>query len=277
MVFRFDILLMLTALMAAGSGSPRGPWVVYYSDAARPEEFRGYDLVVFDGDIHPPLKPISAKGSVVLGYLSLCEVERHRKWFAAARDSGLLVGENPDWPGSYFVDLREPRWRKIVAGQLAPEIMAQGFQGLFLDTLDDAADLERRDPRKFRGMKAAAVQLVRDIRRDSPAATLMVNRGYDLVPEVAASVNIVLGESVYGTYDFATRSYHRVPSAEYRQQVALLTGLRSIKPSLRICTLDYWDPADRVGIRQVYREERSHGFDPYVGTISLDRLVKEPR
>jgi uncharacterized protein (TIGR01370 family) len=277
MVLRFDILLMLTFVMAAGTGSPRRLWAVYYSDVAQPKEFRGYDLVVFDGDVHPPLKPISANGSVVLGYLSLCEVERHRKWFTAARDSGLLVGENPNWRGSYFIDLRDARWRKIVVGQLVPEVLAQGFQGLFLDTLDDAADLERRDPRTFRGMKAAAVQLVRDIRTAAPTATLMVNRGYDLLPEIARSIDIVLGESVYGTYDFAAKTYRRVPGAEYRQQVTRLTGLRSIKPSLRICTLDYWNPGDREGIRQVYREERSHGFDPYVATISLDELVKEPR
>jgi polysaccharide biosynthesis protein PelA len=277
MVLRVDILLVVIAIAASGAGSSRKPWVVYYSDVAHPDEFRGYDLVVFDADIHPPLKQLSANGSVVLGYLSLCEVERHRKWFIPARDSGLLVGANPNWPDSYFVDLRDARWRKIVAGQLVPEILARGFQGLFLDTLDDAADLERRDPEKFRGMKTAAIQLVREIRAAAPTATLMVNRGYDLLPEIAGNVDIVLGESVYGTYDFASKTYHRVPAAEYRQQVALLTGLRSIKPSLRICSLDYWDPADRNGIRQVYREERSHGFDPYVATISLDRLVKEPR
>ncbi len=90
-------------------------------------------------------------------------------------------------------------------------------------------------------------------------------------------VDIVLGESVYGTYDFAAKTYHGVPETEYRQQVALLTRLRSIKPSLWICTLDYWDPGDREGIRRLYREERSHGFDPYVATISLDRLVREPQ
>jgi hypothetical protein len=249
MVLRFDILLMLTFVMAAGTGSPRRLWAVYYSDVAQPKEFRGYDLVVFDGDVHPPLKPISANGSVVLGYLSLCEVERHRKWFTAARDSGLLVGENPNWRGSYFIDLRDARWRKIVVGQLVPEVLAQGFQGLFLDTLDDAADLERRDPRTFRGMKAAAVQLVRDIRTAAPTATLMVNRGYDLLPEIARSIDIVLGESVYGTYDFAAKTYRK--------------GSRRGVPAAG-------DPADRTEVNQTLAQDlharllepRRSGGDP---------------
>lgn len=277
MVLRFDILLMLTSVMLAGAGASRRPWVVYYSDGAHAEEFRNYDLIVFDSEVHPPLAPIAARGARVLGYLSLCEVERQRNGYAAAKDAGLLAGKNPSWPDSYYVDVRDPRWRKIVVGQLAPKILSSGFQGLFLDTLDDAAELEQRDPKKFRGMKAAAIELVREIRQAAPGTTLMVNRGYDLLPEIAASVDIVLGESVYATYDFATKKYHRVAGEDYRDQVALLTKLRSAKPSLRICTLDYWDPGDRGGMRQIYREERSHGFDPYVATISLDQLVREPQ
>lgn len=277
MALRFVITAMLALVMAGGSVSPRRHWAVYYSDTARAEDFRGYGFVVFDGEVHPPLQPISRNGSVVLGYLSLCEIEQHTAWFGAAKDAGLLAGQNPNWPGAYFVDIRDGRWRGMVTGQLAPEILAQGFQGLFLDTLDDASELERRDPVKFRGMRAAAVQFVREIRKVAPTVTLMVNRGYDLLPEIAGSVDIVLGESVYGTYDFAAKRYRPVPAAEYREQVALLTNLRAIKPSLRICTLDYWDPRDRDGIRRVYREERSHGFDPYVATISLDQLIREPQ
>ena len=274
---QFNFILILASLMFAGLGSAGRPWAAYYSDRAQPGEFRGYDLVVFDSDHHPALSPILATGSTVLGYLSLCEVEQHRKWFATAREAGLLAGENPNWLGTYFVDVRDTRWRQMVVRKLVPEILAQGFQGLFLDTLDDAAELERRDPEKFRGMKAGAIELVKEIRRASPAVTLMVNRGYDLVPEIAGNIDIVLGESVYGTYDFARKVYRPVPPPEYRLQLELLTRFRSLKPSLRIFTLDYWDPADRDGIRRVYREERSHGFNPYVATVALDQLMKEPR
>jgi uncharacterized protein (TIGR01370 family) len=250
---------------------------VYYSDQAHSEEFRGYDLVVFESDRHPAPGPLSAGGTTVLGYLSLVEVEKHRSWFARVREAGLLAGENPNWPGAWFVDLRDARWRQMVVHQIAPEVLTQGFQGLFLDTLDDAAELERRDPLKFHGMKDAAVLLIREIRRAFPTATLMVNRGYDLLPEIVGNIDIVLGESVYGTYDFASKTYRPVPVAEYRRQVELLTRFKALKPSLRICTLDYWDPADREGIRRAYREERSHGFIPYVATVALDRLMREPR
>jgi uncharacterized protein (TIGR01370 family) len=274
---QFNFVVILASLMFAGFSPAARPWAAYYSDRAQPGEFRGYGLVVFDSDRHPALRPILASGSTVLGYLSLCEVEQHRKWFATVTEAGFLAGENPNWPGTYFVDVRDARWRQMVVRKLVPEILAQGFQGLFLDTLDDAAELERRDPEKYRGMKAGAIELVKEIRRASPAATLMVNRGYDLLPELAGNIDIVLGESVYGTYDFTQKAYRQVPSGEYRQQVGFLTKLRSLTPTLRIFTLDYWDPADRDGLLRVYREERSHGFNPYVTTVALDQLTKEPR
>jgi uncharacterized protein (TIGR01370 family) len=251
--------------------------VVYYSDHAQPVEFRGYDLIVFDSDHHPDLGSLSRGGTAVLGYLGLCEVDESRSWFGAVRDAGLLLGDQPNWPGSHLIDIRDERWRQMVVKQLTHRILAQGFAGLFLDTLDDASELERRDPRKFGGFRNAAVRLVAEIHREVPSAVLMVNRGYDLLPDLLPYVNIALGESVYGTYDFSTKSYRPVETAIYRLQVELLSNLKKRKPALRICTLDYWDPADREGMRRVFREERAHGFDPYVTTIALDQLTKEPR
>jgi hypothetical protein len=44
-----------------------------------------------------------------------------------------------------------------------------------------------------------------------------------------------------------------------------------------VFTLDYWNPEDAAGIRRIYRTERANGFHPYVATIKLDRIVREPR
>jgi uncharacterized protein (TIGR01370 family) len=260
----------------SGSSRVRTRWAAYYSDQARAEEFRDYGLVVFDADRHPPLSALAAGGTTVLGYLSLGEIERHRAWFADLRQTGVLLGENRNWPGSYYIDLRDPGWHRIVIDRLVPAMLAQGFGGVFLDTLDDAIELERLDPGGRRGMTAAAVSLVKELRRTFPDITVMMNRGYALLPEVGGLIDIALGESVCGTYDFERKVYRAVPAAEYREQVQLLKQARKRNPALRICSLDYWDPADREGIRRIYREERANGFDPYVATVGLDQLMKEP-
>jgi hypothetical protein len=68
-----------------------------------------------------------------------------------------------------------------------------------------------------------------------------------------------------------------VPEQDYRYQVDLLQAARKRCPSLRIFTLDYWNPDDRAGLRKIYRVQRANGFEPYVSTIALDRVVLEPR
>lgn len=263
-------------LAGAGSSAVREKWAVYYADGAVAEDFRGYKLLVFDADRHPAVEPLTRAGALVLGYLSLGEVNRDRVWFGEVREKGILLEENPNWPGSYYVDVRHADWRKFVNARLVPEILAQGFQGVFLDTLDDPVELERRDPVSRGGMSGAAMELVKELRREFPSITIMMNRAYALLPAVAGSIDIALGESVYGTYDFQTKVYRAVPEAEYREQVRLLKEARARRPSLRICSLDYWDPGDRAGIRKIYRLQRANGFQPYVATVGLDQLVREP-
>jgi polysaccharide biosynthesis protein PelA len=270
------LLVPLLALLVAGPAGAAFPWVVCYSGNASPEEFHSFHLVVLDSDSHPSLDLLGRRGRDLLGYLSLGEIESHRTYFEAAKAEGLLLGESPAWPGSFYVDFRDARWRQRVIEQLVPSILASGFNGIFLDTLDDAAALERGNPQKYRGMIAAAADLVRGLRQAFPQIRIMVNRGYDLLPQIAPLIDFVLGESVYTTYDAQHKAYVRVAPSQYHQQVGLMRQALQWNRSLRICSLDYWDPSDRKEIRHIYQVERANGFAPYVATRELDRIVQAP-
>lgn len=267
--------LMVIASPTVAAGGV--PWVVYYSDKAPISAFEPYQLAVLDSRDHPPLRALADRGKILLGYISLGEVERHRSHFDAVQAEGILFDENPNWPGSYFVDVRDRRWASRVIETLIPNILRKGFHGLFLDTLDNPPELERRDPDAFKGMTEAAAVLVRAIRLHYPRIKIMMNRGYEILPEVASHIDMVLGESVRGGYDFKTKSYVKVADKDHRWQIDQLLAARKAHPGLGVFTLDYWDPEDREGIAALYREQRSHGVSPYVATIELDRIVPEPR
>jgi polysaccharide biosynthesis protein PelA len=271
------LVLFPLAICQGGSARKGMRWVVCYSDKPRPEEFLSFDLAVLDSDNHPPLALLSRPARAMLAYLSLGEVGNHHTYFEAVKAEGILLDENPNWPGSFFVDVRDARWARRVIGQLVPAILAAGFNGVFLDTLDDPAALESADPGRYRGMSAAAAHLVRALREAFPRIHIMVNRGYELMPEIAASIDGLLGESVYSTYDHAARNlYHRVPAVQYQQQVSLMHQALRWNPRLRLCSLDYWDPGDMKEIRHIYQLERNNGFAPYVATSDLDRIVRAP-
>jgi uncharacterized protein (TIGR01370 family) len=269
-------LLLILALAFANPVGAAFRWVVCYSDKPAAEEFRDFQLVVLDSDAHPPLALLARRGRDLLGYLSLGEAGSHCAYFPALQSAGVLLGENPNWRGSFYVDFRDERWQRLVLEKLVPAILAAGFNGVFLDTLDDAAALEQADPERFRGMAAAAAHLVKSIRRSFPQIRIMANRGYDLLPHIAPSIDFLLGESVYSTYGGGIKGYARVPVAQYEQQVGWMKQALIWNPKLRVCSLDYWDPAAPLEIRRIYRVERANGFAPYVATRELDRIVRAP-
>jgi hypothetical protein len=110
-----------------------------------------------------------------------------------------------------------------------------------------------------------------------PGSLFAVNRGYSILPRIDRSIDYVLGESVRADYDFAAKTYRRVPEEPYSEQVATLKAAKARNPKLTVLTLDYWNPGDASGIKRIYEEERGNGFIPYVATLKLDQLVEEPR
>ena len=44
--------------------------------------------------------------------------------FDEVAKQGLLLDENPNWPGAFAVDIRDPRWHARVLGELVPKRLA---------------------------------------------------------------------------------------------------------------------------------------------------------
>jgi uncharacterized protein (TIGR01370 family) len=261
-------LLVLSALFGFGRANDAPfRWAVFYGADAPSEAFAEHRMVVFDSDRHPDIEPIAARRTQVLGYLSIGEVHRTRSYFAEVEREGLLVYENPTWPGAFAVDVRDARWRKRIVEELVPAILARGFQGVFLDTADTAIDLERRDRTKFAGATLATIELVKAIRSRHP----------QILPAVENAIDMVLAESLVTAWDFPNKRPRMAPAGERAAQVAQLVDARRRTPKLRVLALEYWTPEDTARIKEIYAEVRALGFAPYVATVALDRVVAEPR
>jgi uncharacterized protein (TIGR01370 family) len=251
-------------------------WTVYYGAEAPPEVFDPYDLVVLESFGHPPLQPLRDRKKILLGYISVGEINSSRPYYAEFAEQNLLLDENSNWPGSYSIDIRDPRWAKKLIEELIPAILHDGFDGIFLDTLDNQPHLERLDPEKYAGMTPAAAKLVRMIRQNYPRIKIMVNRAYDILPDIGEQIDYVLGESVYAGYDFKNKKPHQLSRADYEHQIKFLSDLKKRFPKLQIMSLDYWDPADTKGMATIYATQRANGFIPYVSTVELNRVIEEP-
>jgi len=270
-------LLAIGNLSAATMPVDGGRWVVYYGAEAQPESFAPYDLVVLESFGHPPLQPLRDRKKTLLGYISVGEIDSGRPYYAEFMKQNLLIAENPNWPGSYSIDIRDPRWTKKLVEELIPSVLHQGFDGIFLDTLDNPPHLERQDPKTYAGMTLAAVRLIHVIRQNYPQIKIMVNRAYEILPEVGGLIDYVLGESVYTSYDFQNKTPRHSSQTDYQYQVKVLTDLKRSFPNLKVMSLDYWDPQDQEGIAKIYAVQRTNGFIPYVSTVDLNSIIAEPR
>ena len=215
-------------------------------------------------------------GKTVLGYISLGEVENTRSYFKQVQAMGILLGQNPNWPGSYYVDVRDPRWQQLVVTQLIPAIVAKGFTGVFLDTLDDPAYLEQTHPKLYAGMTNASAALVQAIRAANPSLPVMMNRGYAILPAVNGAITMELAESLISDYNFAKKTYHYVAAKDVVSTLKILNAAKAARPALKLYSLDYWNAKDTVTIRSIYATEQHNGFIPYVSTIDLSRLIPGP-
>lgn len=257
----------------AMTAAPR--FVVYYG-RADDAVLAGYDLVVLDADVDAALLARRAPGATFLGYVSLGEIHAGRDYFAQAQAAGVLIGRQPRWPDAWFVDMRAEAWRHLVLERIVPAIVARGFDGIFLDTLDDAEYLETTDPAHHGGMVAAAAGLVHALRRRFPTLPIMINRGYAVLPHVAGQFDMLLGESVRATHDADRGTYLLQPERDYAWQRDRMWEARRRDPTLRVFSLDYWNPEDAEGIARLYAEQRHNGFIPYVATPDLTRIVPRP-
>lgn len=252
------------------------PWSVYYGSTALPDAFAPYGLAVLDPNYAHVAQVADRNATTVLGYISLGELNTSSPFAQFLRNRDMLVSENPNWPGSVSIDLRHPGWHQYILTEIVPRLIAGGFDGLFLDTLDSALHLETLNATRFDGMTAAAQALIGEIRRAYPDMPIMMNRAYALLPDINVHIDAILTESLVTTYDFVERRYKWVDDAAFAHHLELLRPAQRGARGLPVFSLDYWDHSDTDAIATIYARQRALGHNPYVATILLDELVPEP-
>lgn len=273
----------LGALLLAGRLSssrierrPIKKWAIDYSADTPPQLAHMYDLLVLEPDHARSIEPLRTPSNILLGYVSLGEVHRSRPYFTMLKARDVFFEANPNWPDALYADLRKPAWRQALLDDIIPAILAKGYNGIFIDTTDNAEAMERADPLGNHGMVQAAMDIIIAIRARFPRIKIMLNRGYAALPAVAPHIDYVLGEAMASRWSFAARRYEHLSKSDWEWQADKLRAAKAINPSLALMTLDYWDPRDTAAIRALYANERTAGFLPYVSTLQLDNLVTEP-
>lgn len=227
------------------------------------------DLFILDSHHHPSLASLKAQKTHAAGYVTVGEISDKSPDFERFKKSGSLVDENKNWPGSWRVDLRKKEWHKYVVDKLIPEVTAQGFDGIFIDTIDTAEYM--RDTKKIPDAVEGAVKLIEQIRKRHPKIIIVLNNGLFLLDRVGKIIDALLVEDIFTSYDFKTKKYS-IASAEHRNYRMAPAKQFMDKFHKPVLALDYLEKTDSEGIKRVASEARAQGFIPYISDIDLNTI-----
>lgn len=277
-------VVLLTFTIAAGillarpAMGKNTTWAVYYTDKLPFSRFTGYDIIAFDSDSYPAFKEQRRKDQIILGYLSTTEAETYRDYYDTIKSMNIFMRPSDLWDEHMVLDIRKAEWRKYFINTLVPRVLDKDFDGIMLDTIDTVLYLEEEHPEEFKGMREAAIQFIIELRQAYPNTKLMLNRGFPILQEVAPYIDYLLAESIRVEYNFDNNTAKYFPQEYYENVVGEIQAARAKNPKLQVVTLDYWDMSGQAASarRNIYSEQRSHGFIPYVTTVDLMEQHPEP-
>jgi polysaccharide biosynthesis protein PelA len=239
-------------------------YAVYYGPG-RQSDLAAFDLVILQPAHYRPadIAGLHAQGALPVAYLSLGEeaaAPTPAPWALLDPQTGRIA-HNPRWQTT-LIDCRSALWREHLLRERIPLLVAQGFAGLFLDTLDVQEAFPQTRP--------GVVALIRHIHATFPHLLLIANRGFSLLADVTDCLGAVLFEA-FTTYH-ATGNYAVWDESSLTwtaQQAAYARAVCGARPLL---ALDYAAPHDNALRALAEQRALAQGLLPYVTTWALDWL-----
>jgi hypothetical protein len=242
----------------------------FYGEHPPVDELSHYDVAVIEPDhgFVPPPATTPPSRPTWYAYVSVGEVNPSRPYFAEM-PSAWLHGTNDAWQSS-VVDQTSAGWPAFLVEKVMAPLWRQGYRGFFLDTLDSYQLVATTDAARA-AQQAGLVAVIRAIHRRFPGAYLILNRGFELLPDIHDMVDAVAFESLFRGWDQAHQRYVAVTPQD---RDWLLGQARTVRErySLPLVSIDYCDPADAACAGETAAQIRALGMIPWVADGGLQTL-----
>ncbi len=241
----------------------------YYAPDPPLDELSQFDRLVLEPDNiqAAELQALTDRGAVAFAYLSVGEVGPTRA-YASELDPRWILGKNPAWD-SDVLDLANPDLRNFLLTR-AGQLQAEGYGGLFLDTMDSFNLIADTDAERER-QQAGLISLINGFGTAFPDLRIITNRGFEVLDDIAPQIEAVAAESLYASWNNAEQSYGEVPAADREWLLGKLGHARD-SLQLDVIAIDYVPASRRDEARRVAARIASHGFIPWVANPELDLL-----
>jgi hypothetical protein len=264
-VRHFLIFIGLLWASVAIAAAPKSV-AFFYADQPPVSELAQFDWVVLEPGhaTADALRTLRTEGSRAFAYLSVGEMITDQS-NSSAIDQAWKLSSNQAWSSS-VMDLANPGWQDYLLKR-ARALQGQGFQGLFLDTLDSYQLL----PQAARAAQQQGLRTILErLHRELPELALFFNRGFEVIEGLPWAPDAVAVESLYAGWDQAGQTYREVPKADQDWLQLQFAGLK--KRAIPIVIIDYLPPEQRDDARALAKRLSAEGFIPWVSVPALDYL-----
>ena len=272
-------LSILPATVAGRTSAARGDWPasssLYIDYRARPaiQNVRSHSHSIVDALAELDVAAARKEGTKLLAYLSLVEVAGNTERDKQAKSRGVpFVGQNEAW-ASKLMTVGSRQWQDFLMLDGIEPIKRSGFDGIFFDTADSLQLLP--EARQRAAASEAIVTLLGDVKSSWPQGEIWLNRGFDLLPRLCGIVSTVLVESVYQTFDSATRKHRSVSRDDSAWIEKKIFDTKRL--GFRVAAVDYVPPAQSKLAVETVERLRNLGVLPLITTPDLSGVVVAPR
>lgn len=231
-------------------------------------ELSQFDVLVvepahFDAEARGVLQQ---QNTQLFAYLSIGEFDGDKQHLARAGLADSTSGTvNHAW-SSHVMNLADPNWHRYILAR-AQALQEQGYQGLFLDTLDSFQLLPQAQQQQQR---SGLIELLSRLQKDLPGFQLIFNRGFEVLHELPHKPTAVAVESIYAGWSPSNGQYVAVSDNDRAWLKQQLDPIRAA--GIALIAIEYLPYSRRVEARELVKKLQVEGFIPYVGTPHLDSI-----
>jgi uncharacterized protein (TIGR01370 family) len=258
------LFFMLMSYFSSGIPSA----MLFYGSPVPLELLSRFDMVIVEPEYLADPTALSSSGSDVFAYISVGEINHSRSWHSDIPGSWLL-GVNKDWSTS-IVNLDEPGWQDHLLSKQMQPLWNAGYRGFFLDTLD-SYQISTLNTALRKRQRKALIKIVQAMHERFPGVKIIVNRGFDLFPDIADLVVGVAAESLFKRWDASQSKYTDVPDEDRKWLSDQLSRLKS-EHNLQVLVIDYLPYSRRDEARDIAKKISALGFIPIVTNYSMDMI-----
>lgn len=226
------------------------------------DEIKDYKYVILEEAYYTKEEVLKIKenNQKVLCYISLGELDKYVSYYEEAKNY-VLPGKNAIW-NSYFLDLSKEGLQNILLQNIEKKL-AKGFDGLFLDNIDNYGTWGKQ-----KQLKKHLYIFLAKIVTNFPNAYLMQNAGLDLVNTTHDFIDSIAIESVITNYDFSKKKYRL---REEKDSKKLIESIKKIEEEYQIPFLLIEYTNDLKMYQKIQKRLKKYKWSLFVGQIDLQQ------